>query len=62
MDDLKITKIGADHSGDIFEIEVPQGDGITLVYKISENDLNWLKANNKSKWDVKYVASLVREA
>jgi len=62
MDDLKITKIGTNHSGDIYEIEVPQDDGTTLVYTISESDLNWLRTNNKNKWDVKYVASNVREA
>ena len=62
MDDLKITKIGTDHSGGIFEIEVPQDDETTLIYTISESDLNWLKANNKSKWEIKFLATDVREA
>ena len=61
MDNLKITKIGQDPSGDIFEIEVPQGDGATISYTVSERGLEWLKANNKSKWDVKYIASSLRE-
>jgi hypothetical protein len=43
------------------EIEVDQGNGTTLVYEITESDLAWLNDNNKSKWEVKYVASLVRE-
>jgi len=59
MENLKITKIGEDYRGGIFEIEVPQGNGTTYVYKISENDLNWLKGG-KSIWEVRYVASLVR--
>ena len=45
----------------LYEIEVDQGDGITFVYEITESDLVWLNDNNKSKWEVKYVASLVRE-
>jgi hypothetical protein len=57
MDDLKITKIG----GGIFEIEVPQDEDTTFVYTVSESDLNRLKANKMSKWEVKYVASAVRE-
>ena len=61
MEDLKITKIGEDHGGDIFEVEVQQGDGTTYAYTVSERSLNWLKDNNKSKWEVKYVSSSIRE-
>ena len=60
MENLKITKIDEDFKGGIFEIEVPQDEEITYVYRITENDLNWLKANNKSKWEIKYFGTLVR--
>ena len=44
----------------MYEIEVDQENGTIFVYEISESDLEWLNKNNKSKWDVKYVSSLVR--
>ena len=45
----------------MYEIEVDQENGTIFVYEISERDLEWLNKNNKSKWEVKTVASLVRE-
>jgi hypothetical protein len=43
------------------EVEVDQENGTTLAYTVSESDLAWLNTSNKSKWEVKYVSSTVRE-
>ena len=61
--DLKIVKIGENHGGGIYEVYVPQDDDdLTYVYTTSEASLNWLIDNNKSKWEVRYVSSSIREA
>jgi hypothetical protein len=62
MDDLKITKIGEGDGGNIYEVEVPQNGDLTFVYTISESNLNWLKANGYSQWEIRFLASDVREA
>jgi len=46
---------------DFYEVEVDQGGDTVLIYTVSESDLAWLNAKNKSKWDVKFVATSVRE-
>ena len=55
---LRITPIG----NAFYEVEVPQDDeeGTVIVYTVSETDLKWLRSNNKSKWEVKYVACETR--
>lgn len=44
-----------------YEVEVDQEDGTVLAYTISESDLRWINKTNKSKWEIKYFASKVRE-
>ena len=53
--------IGEFGGENLYEIMVDQEDGTVLAYTVSESDLAWLNANNKSKWEVKYVSSSVRE-
>ena len=53
--------IGEFGGENLYEIMVDQEDGTVLAYTVSESDLVWLNANNKSKWEVKYVASSMRE-
>ena len=61
MKELNVTLIGQENGMNIYEVEVPQDDDTTFAYTISEDDLNRLVTGNKSKWDVKYLASSVRE-
>ena len=60
--DLKIVKIGEDHGGNIYEVYVPQNEDTAYVYTVSERSVNWLIANNKDKWEVRYFSSSIREA
>jgi len=60
--DLKIVQIGEYHGGGIYEVYVPQDEDLIYVYTTSERSLNWLIANNKDKWEVRYFSSSIREA
>jgi hypothetical protein len=52
---------GAYGGQNLYEVEVDQGDGTILAYTVTKSDLDWLNTYAKSKWDVKYIASAVRE-
>jgi hypothetical protein len=53
--------IGVINTEAYYEIEVDQEDGTILAYTVSASDIRWLNRMNKSKWEVKYFASSVRE-
>jgi hypothetical protein len=54
-------KVGEYAGANLYEVEVEQEPGIVYAYTVSESDLKWLNDNDKSKWDVKYVAVSFRE-
>jgi len=60
---MKFTgKLTGEYGGQkLYEVEVDQENGIVYAYTVSEQDLAWLNKNGKSKWDVQYVASSMRE-
>ena len=53
-----IGKFGAQN---LYEVEVDQENGTVYAYTVSESDLAWLNANNINKWEVKNVATSIRE-